>query len=406
MDNNFKIKNRKVYKMSLTTLSPIFINSGEVINKSSYVYNSNNGVVSIVDNKKLISVLEKNNKFNSFLGKCIYGDFNLTDFFKKENMKNYLNLDIFNYSLKTYSNIVTQEVKRNNEIYDKLNDINAFMKSSNGLPYIPGSSIKGAIRTAIIYGEILNNKNDYYSIFNKFLKTEPNSKEARKIGSSIDETILKSKIDIFKNISVSDTNEAGLNNLYISRRHDVVTNKNVGHDLPIFMEVLRAGIKFNFTLTVDKPYSIEDLCKYFDDLYDNNVSNDTFYRDYSSIATILQEKIDENNKYPLYELNNTKPNIFIGGVNEKKKKSIIYAVRKKKNDNSEIKRDEIVNYIKRYFDKKFTSYNKKLGEKAPLHNHVKIDEKISPRSLRLVKNSKDNFVGLGMCKIKVEKELC
>ena len=35
-----EIKNYKVYKMSLTTLSPIFIGSGEELNKSMYVYNN------------------------------------------------------------------------------------------------------------------------------------------------------------------------------------------------------------------------------------------------------------------------------------------------------------------------------------------------------------------------------
>ena len=401
MDNNFKMKNRKVYKMSLTTLSPIFINSGEIINKSSYIYDAKNGVVHIIDKKELISVLEKNRKFNSFLGECIYGNFSLTDFLEKNNMK-YRNLNIINYSINTYSSISTEEKTKNDESYTRLNDISAFMKSSNELPYIPGSSIKGAIRTAIIYGEILNNKNDYSNIFNEILKTHPNSQEFRNITSNIEKKILKSKIDMFKNISISDTNEAKLSNLYVSRRHDVVTHKNVGHDLPIFMEVLKSGVKFNFTLSIDKPYSIDDLCQYFDDLC-NNTSDNTFYKDYSSLATLLQEKIDE--KYPLFDLN-LKPNIFIGGVNGFLTKSLMYAIRKKKGEDIEIKRDDIANYMKRYFDKKFTSYNKELKKKVPLHDHEKIDEKISPRSLRLVKNDKDNFVGLGMCKIKVEKELC
>ena len=38
MASDLKIKNYKVYKMSLTTLSPIFIGSGDTLNKSSYFY--------------------------------------------------------------------------------------------------------------------------------------------------------------------------------------------------------------------------------------------------------------------------------------------------------------------------------------------------------------------------------
>ena len=401
--NNFRIKNRKVYKMSLTTLSPIFINSGEVVNKAVYAYNHNDGIVNIVDRKKLISFLKDNCIFDIFLQECINGEFDLTKFFIRNNIKNYFDLNIYRYSLKTYSDI-SEEVINDDQHYTKLHDINTFIKSDDVCPYIPGSSIKGAIRTAVIYGEVLNSKYKYVNIFDKILKEDHNTKITR----GIEREILNYKIKIknmFRNMQVSDTNDIDLSNLYVSKRHDVVTHENEGHDLPIFMEVLKPGVTLYFNLIMDKSYSINDLLEYFNGIYNNNKSNNTFYHDYCNLSNFLQEKIEC--KYPLFDSSlNMEPNIFIGGVNGFLTKSIIYAIRKNKEDNIKITSKDIVYYMKKYFDKKFTKYDKELKKKVPLHDHKKIDNNISPRSLRLVKINKNDFMGLGMCTIKVEEELC
>lgn len=396
---NFKIKNRKVYRMSLTTLSPIFINSGEILNKTAYTYNADKGIVNIINNKKLISFLKEKGKFDFFLYECINGKFDLSNFFTSNNIINYMDLDIYLYKIKTYSDI-SEKLIINNEHHN----ISTFIKSENGCPYIPGSSIKGSIRTAIIYGEILNNKDKYSDIFENLLNKYQSSKDLRNTERTI---LYKSDIlnKMFRYIQVSDTNDVDISNLYISQRHDVVAHKNEGHDLPIFMEVLKPGVTLYFNLTMDNHYSINNLLKYFNNIY-NNENNNTFYNDYLSLSTLLQEKMV--NKYPLFDdsLIKEKPNIFIGGANGFLTKSIIYAIRKKKNEDVKIKRESIVNYMKKYFDKKFVKYDKDLGTYVPSHDHVKIDEKISPRSLRLVKISQNDFMGLGMCNIKVEEELC
>ena len=405
MASDLKVKNYKVYKMSLTTLSPIFIGSGETINKSGYLYNQNAGIINIVDERKLVNILREKKLFDSFLGSCIYGDFNFRDFIKKNSAKNYLKIDdITKYRVKTYSKISTYD--KNNK--ETLNDINTFIKSSNGKPYIPGSSIKGAIRTAIVYGEILKNKDKYINIFSELLKTEPGSKDANKLSRVIEKNILGDKIDIFRKFSISDTNETDLSDLYISRRFDLIDNKGMNEKLPIFLEVLRQGIKFDFLLTINGNFSIKELLKYFNNFYNSNEEDNTFYKDYLNLSSIVRKnKID---KYPLFDGSlNILPNIFIGGSNGFLTKSIIYAIRKNKDNDLHIEMSKIVNYMKHYFDKRMVYFNKKLKRLVPQHKHVVKDENISPRTLRFVKDYKDNknnYIGLGMCEIKVEKELC
>ena len=149
-----EIKNYKVYKMSLTTLSPIFIGSGEELNKSMYVYN--NREIMIIDERKLIKeLLLRKGLYESFLNECYSGNLNLTNFLEKH-LNGYKDMDIYKYKIMSYSDVKTNL---------KFNNINTFIKSSNGKPYIPGSSIKGAIRTAIIANEIYNNKEKYINFF-------------------------------------------------------------------------------------------------------------------------------------------------------------------------------------------------------------------------------------------------
>lgn len=386
-----EIKNYKVYRMSLTTLSPVFIGSGEELNKSMYVYNDNE--IMIIDEKKLIKeLLLRKGLYESFLNGCSSGDLNLTNFLEK-NLHGYKDIDIYKYKIKSYSNIKTN---------GKFNNINTFIKSSNGKPYIPGSSIKGAIRTAIIAGEIINNKSKYNNIFKGIISGRNRYNENDIVNNISNNFNIK---NIFNKISVSDTNDIDINNLCICKRYDISTHLETGHELPIYMELLKPCLKFNFLLTLYSSFSINDLSKYFNNFYNDNINDNTLYTNYLSIINIFKDKSIKNPHNLYFNYNNMIPNIFIGGANGFLTKSIIYSIRKMKNDNNEIiSKNQIIDYVKKYLDKKFAKIDKESKKWIPQHNHIKIDEKISPRTLRLVKYN-DLYIALGMCNIKVEEEL-
>lgn len=387
-----EIKNYKVYRMSLTTLSPVFIGSGEELNKSMYVYNDNE--IMIIDEKKLIKeLLLRKGLYESFLNGCSSGDLNLTNFLEK-NLHGYKDIDIYKYKITSYSNIKTN---------GKFNNINTFIKSSNGKPYIPGSSIKGAIRTAIIAGEIINNKSKYNNIFKDIISGRNRYNENDIVNNISNNFNIK---NIFNKISVSDTNDIDINNLCICKRYDISTHLETGHELPIYMELLKPCLKFNFLLTLYSSFSINDLSKYFNNFYNDNINDNTLYTNYLSIINIFKDKSIKNPHNLYFNYNNMIPNIFIGGANGFLTKSIIYTIRKMKNDNNEIiSKNQIIDYVKKYLDKKFAKIDKESKKWIPQHNHIKIDEKISPRTLRLVKYN-DLYIALGMCNIKVEEELC
>ena len=387
-----EIKNYKVYRMSLTTLSPIFIGSGEELNKSMYVYN--NREIMIIDERKLIKeLLLRKGLYESFLNECYSGNLNLTNFLERH-LNGYKDMDIYKYKIMSYSDVKTNS---------KFNNINTFIKSSNGKPYIPGSSIKGAIRTAIIYGEIMNNKNKYNNIFRDIVNYRNKYNEGYIVDNISNHFNIK---NIFKNIAVSDTNDINIENLCICKRYDISTHIEVGHELPIYMELLKPCLKFNFLLTLYSSFSINDLSKYFNNFYDYNMNDNTLYSNYLSIINVFRDKAVKNPHNLYLNYDNMIPNIFIGGVNGFLTKSVIYSIRKMKNDNNEIiSKSQIIDYVKKYLDRKFVKIDRESKKRIPQHNHTKIDEKISPRTLRLVKYQ-NSYIALGMCNIKVEEELC
>lgn len=388
-----EIKNYKVYKMSLTTLSPIFIGSGEELNKSMYVYN--NREIMIIDERKLIKeLLLRKGLYESFLNECYSGNLNLTNFLEKH-LNGYKDMDIYKYKIMSYSDVKTNS---------KFNNINTFIKSSNGKPYIPGSSIKGAIRTPIIANEIYNNKEKYIKLFkdrntiinledleNKVL-TDIFSNFSFKFNNEEDKSEVPPDI-LFKFLHISDSNETSLDNLFIGKQYDFSTKGNKLNELPIFMEFIKPETEFNFTISIDR-----SVIDYFD--IKNIIQN---LKNYALQYIYSIEEINilfsENNKNIKYQkLDSDKFNFIIGGHNGYLTKNIVYSIcceLELNNDNNIVMgivgKEKIINILKNYLFRK--------------HSHRKEDNIISPRTLKLTKYNERLF-NIGICKIKVEEELC
>ncbi|MEI0476644.1 type III-A CRISPR-associated RAMP protein Csm5 [Brachyspira pulli] len=397
MEQIDKIKNYKVYKMSLTTLSPIFIGSGDTLNKSSYFYSDKE--VNVIDEKKLIKLLyTRRGLFETFMSEASSGNLNLTNFLES-NIPTYKKLDIAKYKLMSHSNIITTKGK-----LKTLNEINAFIKSSNGNPYIPGSSIKGFIRTALIASEIRRNKDRYTNFFNsKKTVKDLQGLEDMALSNIFKEVLDKSNFKfsekdynefknkpnlLFKFLIVSDSDEVSLDKLFVGKQYDFTTKSNTVRDLPIFMEFIRPLTTFNFTITMDK--SIVD---YFDmSLMLKRLT--AYYSQYfNSIKAMCALCLkDYDDKYAPYiddEKDKFPPNSFLGGHDGYFTKNILYSLCKFKDDG--IEKEKIINLLKAHFFAK--------------HNHDKYDTIISPRTMKLTMYN-NKLYNIGICSIRTEEELC
>lgn len=164
-------------------------------------------------------------------------------------------------------------------------DIWRFVKDAHGCPYVPGSSIKGMLRTAILISLIARDRQAYERLYNRgeVLKKRQRADEdiqqkAFWVGQ-LDKDGDSAVNDVLRYLSVSDSDPLSVDDLVLAKKYDKFSQKDdgrhkkklgkisdeeayyQGNELNIYRECLRPGTTIRTTLTVD-----ERIGQYFDGL--------------------------------------------------------------------------------------------------------------------------------------------
>jgi len=314
----------KIYNISLEFLSPVHIGSGEEIDPLNYVVK--NDYFYKINLEKFIYELEKENK-NKFLSMI---DNNNLDKLRNFILKN-CDLDRYTYYKARISRRFKQRYQENiNNIENQLL-VSPFIRSNDINPYIPGSSIKGSIRTAvlnyIINKEYESKGKNIESIVKRRLKNKKDKKNINRIAES---EILKNyrknaKEDPFRALSIEDIfidnerTEKIFVGQIINRR--IKNKNNLNRTWQLFCEVTaslistpelsnslkeegkirindRLNERVNFGIKITMDY-IAKSCNYFFKKIASG-ENNKFYKNETKCIKSLMSKI-----------NNTKDNQFI-----------------------------------------------------------------------------------------------
>ena len=189
-----KMLDYKKFKIKINALTPIHIGNGDVYSQLDYVFDKTNKKVFVIDFNRIIansspsaindltSEIKKNFGNNRWRG-------DVAEFFRR------YKLDWEDFVIKE----IPCENIGNNEIHQFVN--------SSGRCYIPGSSIKGAIRTCFLWDKIKNDeslKSRVTGIIKEFRNKKPEREHA-------DDEICKlvfgqtAHADIFKNLVINDS---------------------------------------------------------------------------------------------------------------------------------------------------------------------------------------------------------
>lgn len=240
-------KNIKHFKVTLTTLGPVHIGSGKLLSKHDYFFASN--TTHIFNPSKFYKKLSIEHK-KLYENLLLDEDSNLNDFIL-DNKLTTIAMQCVSYTI----NDTKVKTGRN-----RFHNVHQFIRDGQGSPYIPGSSLKGLIRTWII-GYIVSQKPDEY-----IASFTLNPKE-RKL-DSIENAMQKLEEDIFKfgstddkdtimrYLSVSDSNPLATTDLMFAKKYDVFTQNDYhedkfGNELNIYRECLKVGTKVTFRLDID-----------------------------------------------------------------------------------------------------------------------------------------------------------
>lgn len=383
----------EINRIKLKVVTPVFIGGGSdgVVNKSKYIFNPGEEKIHFIDETKWADFLGRNNLVDDYM-RYVRNSFSF-----KTN-KNSVNLDRWLQGKGISRNRIREFIKYSLDLgeYDRkiLNDINCFIKGPDQKPYIPGSSIKGAIRTAVLFWYIKSNRSKFMSDWNKIKRIALFSKKGfvwdiGKILRSIEERILcrssafqsgnRTIKDIFRGVSVSDSETIETENLILLQKTDLSTYTKNGNNLkklPLFREYLKPETEAMFSITVDRQFldnfqlkSVKDLlgCMQFmrDSIVESGVY-DIFYK-YGDFSLKEIESIE----YPLN----------IGGGAGFHSKTVLSALAANRNDAEEV--------IKCLLDKNFWR-----------HRHLALDRETSPRTLKLSKTDSTRRI-VGWCSLEV-----
>ena len=245
------------YRITLKTLGPVFIGSGETIGKKEYAYYYQRKKLYILDMKKVFLGMQKKGllqRYESFL--MDPRQRSLEQFLGTQRIKEDEVARWARYCLRM------DDIKTDTKTF---NEIHSFMKDAYGLPYIPGSSLKGAIRTAMEGSIILGNQSAK-SIIRAKEKVATDSGYKRKRWKDTDKELSRIAFytiprpdnvkkdsmlrDKMAGIRISDSQPLKVEDLILCQKIDEYRDGGT-RELPIFRECLRPGTEVIFDLEID-----------------------------------------------------------------------------------------------------------------------------------------------------------
>lgn len=403
-------------KMCLKVVTPINISDGIVLGAKDYLYDSRRQKVFFLNLHQWHMFIYKHmllEKYESYLA----------NFRDKQSLLEWLQMQ--GYDIDDVRTVITSEAQAtvnlmDNEKKKTLNDINRHIQQPDGSLYVPGSSIKGVFRTAILYS-LLQKRQDIkskywcyikqqvdiiktlleeerkprelqimpYSVIKK--KKDQAAKEIDKLTASLESELLHTlrlKDDKERNISNKNAVCSAMRGLQVS---DTYASRNMqtailqkvdgGFDkfgkaspkkLPIFRECMLPEAELFFDVKIEKAVmntiginSVDDLLR----------ATHSFF---AAVTDLLQQAFGKEHQEAFQGV--AAGNIFLGGNTGFLSKTLLAMLAPDK--------DTAKNTIKVLLDKSFKT-----------HKHLLRDKVIAPRTLKCT-NYNGKLMLMGVAEVR------
>jgi len=144
-----KVDHLAKYQLTLTTRSPVFIGSGLEVTKKEYYFDQRKKKVYILNLEKFINLIIDKDLLDAYEAYILRGAYNLylADFLRDHKVSQAELEDITDYTIDSADALPPEHT---------LKGIKLFMRNARQRPFIPGSSLKGALRTVILAKMLLD----------------------------------------------------------------------------------------------------------------------------------------------------------------------------------------------------------------------------------------------------------
>lgn len=383
------------YKMKLEVITPVHIGGVDYksdLSTTEYVYDPNKKSLVIIDNSKFVKFLNKKGMFDIYLEhikRNTFGQKNqqnkkvdIYKFLKSNNLHMYIG----DFTKEKYTNLAVNKTT--------LNDVNLLIKNALGKPYIPGSSIKGAIVNNLIVDYIIKNRKQFDSSIKDIISETVKIKGA--------DFFDKTKINNYKNIVKKKIDKIQEEILYKSEKERV---KRFGLSISDTYE--EKDVKINFLQDIDeniengnfidmmtiREYIMPKSIFYFDMIIDRDIFKIKSKLNIKCADDVIKA-IKNANEYmtgDVLELEFKEKDLIIGANTGFHQKTIVHSLFTDYNQRTEV--------TKRLLHKKFDINRKKRNDKISDHSQ----DECSPRILNQVKEY-DGIDIAGLVNISVLEE--
>lgn len=250
----------KNYQLTLTVKGPVFVGSGEVIQKNEYFIHPKTKEVCVSDQRKMYQFFVDQGLENEYL-----------KFLRNAKKANFGGLirecDLsFDQVAKACAyRLSGGDALRKNA---RQAQVMAIIKDPFGKPYIPGSTLKGMLRTILLASDLIADnrgkyENDYQQIDDnvfgnkRMSRTRFLQRENRSMETTMFHTLNRPKSkkrdmvnDFMSGLLVGDSEPLEMSDCVLCQKIDV-HKSGMERELPLFRECLKPGTVIRFPLTID-----------------------------------------------------------------------------------------------------------------------------------------------------------
>lgn len=382
-------KQFKTAKMCLKVVTPINISDGIVLGAKDYLYDSRRQKVYFLNLHQWHMFIYKHmllEKYESYLA----------NFRDKQSLLEWLRMQ--GYDIDDVRTVITSEAQAtvnlmDNEKKKTLNDINRHIQQPDGILYVPGSSIKGVFRTAILYS-LLQKRQDIKVKYWRQIQEKISSnyfkpyRDFNKLISDLENEFLHTLRLVDGNIRSNNAVCSAMRGLQVS---DTYASRNMqtailqkvdgGFDkfgkaspkkLPIFRECMLPEAELFFDVKIEKAVMSTIGINTVDDLLK---ATHSFF---AAVTDLLQQAFEKEYQEAFQGV--AAGNMFLGGNTGFLSKTLLAMLAPDK--------DTAKNTIKVLLDKSFKN-----------HKHLLRDKIIAPRTLKCT-NYNGKLMLMGVAEVR------
>lgn len=237
------------YRIELRTCGPVFIGAGFKYSKNSYLFNPQAKTISIICEDALMKWIIKSGNTDA------YERYVLTESGMGLNRM----LDRMSISSGDKQKLIRYTIDVGNVLRDgfSLKQIDAFIRDASGEAYIPGSSLKGALRTVLLFNEI--RKNGEFQERGRGTIPEDAYFHVLELSRRKNDAVNS----IMRGISISDSARIPDSALTLAQKVDL-RQDGTKNKLNLLRECVKPAQKICFSMTLDRAilgtaYQIEEI---------------------------------------------------------------------------------------------------------------------------------------------------